>query len=157
MDRRIFLAAALFGIPSVAAAKARYAGKAEMIGEAEIIAVVDVTRVTAVEKKGKHWTCKHAAEAKVETVLKGQLPEKVTLYGQENFICARADFKPGRQLVFLQRDGDLLRSSNWQVGVRPITGDTVEWLGEGNVFASTKAPLAATLAEIRKAIAATAR
>ena len=157
MNRRTFLTATLLALPTAAAAEARYADKVEMIREAEIIAVVDITRVRFLARKGREWRRRQAAEATVEKVLKGRLPEQVTLSGNEDFICARTLFKPGRHLVFLRRDGDLLWSSNWQLGVRPITGDTVEWVGEQNVFNTVKAPLAEVTARIKRELQAAPR
>ena len=113
--------------------KAAYAGKPEMVRDATAVAVVEVTRVDPVEVRGGHWTYRQRAAARVETVLRGDLPKggAIDLHGHEDFICARCEFAPGRYLVFLRRDGRLWVGSNWHLSVRPIAtgpdgGETVD-------------------------------
>lgn len=104
-----------------------YAPKGEMIARSQAIAVVDVWRVRRVLARGREWTYAQAANAVVRQVVKGELPRHVRLYAQENFVCTRIDFAPGRYLVFLRRDGRLLAGSNWYLSARPVRDGMVEW------------------------------
>jgi hypothetical protein len=133
--------------------KARYAGKAEMIRESEAVAVVDISGVEEAEVKGEHWTYRQKAAAKVESVLKGELPEELELHGGEDFICARCEFAPGRYLVFLKRDGNLWAGSNWHLSARKVSGETVDWYADDTGIETKPAPLADVLAEVRELIA----
>jgi hypothetical protein len=114
-------------VPFVAFGKAAYHGKTNMVSSAEVIAVVTISKVESTTAKRKGWTYSEAATAKVEQVLKGSLPRQVVLYGGENFICAQVRYKPGRYIVFLRHDEDLLVGENWHLGVREIKDDNVEW------------------------------
>ncbi len=148
----IRIAAVLFlvlGLSVTASAKARFAGKEEMVREAEAIVVVTITKVEKAEAKGKHWT--YAQKATVEQCLKGGLTGAVDIYGQEDFICARCDYKPGRFLLFLRKDGGLWSGSNGHLGIRPVKEEKVVWFKPGgNLFETSDQPLADVLAEIRK-------
>jgi hypothetical protein len=143
------------------APRAYYAGKARMIAQSEVIAVVDVRRVGSASARGRHWTYAQAADAVVEQTLKGELPPRVRLYAQEDFICARVDFRPGRYVVFLTRDGELLAGSNWYLSARPIRDDgRVEWYAgvrdsgpDPSQIRLRPAPLAAVLADVRSHLA----
>ena len=124
-----------------------------MIKNAEIIALVDVSSVESTETKGKGWTYGEVATAKVERVLKGELPKEVKLYGKENFICAQVRYKPGKCHVFLRRDQDLLVGVNWHLGVRPISGDKIEWFSnDQSLFEMKNQDLATVLAEVEEAV-----
>src|SRR5687767_895163 len=106
--------------PQGAGAKAAYGGKADMTRRADAIAVVEVLRVEKAEVKGRHWTYSERAVATVRTTLKGDLPaegKELVLFGGEDFICAQCNFRPGRYLVFLRRDGGLWVGSNWHLSV----------------------------------------
>jgi len=129
-----------------AQAKAAFKGKVEMITTAQVIAIVEITEVQKVSVKGAHWTYRQMASAKVEKVLKGELPDSAFFYGDENFICARCHFEAGRYMVFLDRDGELLTGNNWQLSTRKISGDSgekVEWFGDKYLE-----PKAALLSEV---------
>lgn len=140
-------------------AKAAFKDKKQMIETAQVIAIVEITGIEKASVKGNPWTYQQKASAKVEKVLKGKLPDKVALYGDETFICARCHFEKGRYLVFLDRDGELLTGNNWQLSARKITDDTkssntgssnaqVEWFDAKNIFERPKAPLNQVLKEI---------
>lgn len=129
--------------------KARYAGEEEMINRAEVIAIVNITEVEATKAKGKQWRYSEVASATVEQTLKGALPKEVKLYGGEDFVCAQVHFSPGRQLVFLTHDGELLIGCNWHLAVRPIKGDQIEWYIEGKYMELSWQPLQAVLARTR--------
>jgi hypothetical protein len=137
-------------------AKAAYKGKGRMIETAEVIAVVEITSVEKASVKGKHWIYGQRALAKVENVLKGKLPASASLYGDENFICARCHFEIGRYLVFLDRDGELLTGNNWYLSIRKITENSeakVEWFDDKNIFEKKQAPLSDVLNEIAAVLA----
>jgi hypothetical protein len=140
----------LLALPGVVQARAYYAPKAEMIQRAEVIALVQILMVEKTDTKRKSWTYRQKATARVEQVLKGKVPQEITLYGQEDFICGQCRFAPGRYLLFLKRDEDLLVGSNWQFSIRPITGDQVEWYAGDKSLELKPAPLAGVLQEIRR-------
>lgn len=108
-------------------AKAYFAGAQEMVQGSVAIAILDISKVEAVEAKGDHWTYRERAHATVDRTLKGSLPQRVQLFGNETFICAQVRFQPGRYLVFLRKDGEKLVGANWHLSVRPIKDDQVEW------------------------------
>jgi hypothetical protein len=146
--KTLFVFALCLCLPGLGFGKAAYYGKAETIKQAEFIAIVDIATVEPAGVKGKVWTYGEIASAKVERVLKGELPKEVKLHGKEDFICAQVRYKPGRQLVFLQRDGDLFVGWNWHLGVRPISGDKIEWFADDKNLTTTSQDLKAVLAEI---------
>ena len=101
-----------------------------MIAMSDVIAVIDVIDVEQAPTKGSHWTYGEKITAKPITILKGELSDPATIYGLENFICARCIFKKGKQLVFLTRDKDLLSGSNWHLSIRPIEGNQLDWFSD---------------------------
>ena len=143
---------------ATAQARAAFKDKVQMIETAEVIAIVEITSVEEVSVKGKFWTYGQKALAKVENVLKGQVPDVVSLYGDEDFICARCNFEVGRYLVFLDRDGELLTGNNWHLSARKITktsGETeqVEWFTDKGPFEKKEALLSDVLREIAVVLA----
>ena len=133
---------------AAATGKAAFKSKTQMIESSDAIAVVDITATDKVSIKGKHWTYAQKATAKVEQTLKGKLPETISLYGDEDFICARCHFEIGKYLVFLNRDGDNLVGNNWQPSARKITADKVEGFNDEDVHTRPEASLADVLREI---------
>ena len=101
----------------------------EMIRLAEFVAVVTIERVTPLPKPERpRWTFGQRARAVVERNIKGALPRAIDIYADENFVCQQTELSPGTYLVFLARGSDgCLSSVNFQMGIRPIRGDTVEW------------------------------
>lgn len=155
MSSRIFLMSALgFILPLTAFGKAAYYGKTNMVKSAEVIAVVTISKVEPANTKTKRngWTYSEAATAKVEQVLKGSLPKDVVLHGGEDFICAQVRYKPGRHIVFLRHDKDLLVGANWHLGVREIKGDQVEWFKDDTSLELKSARLETVLKEIESLV-----
>ena len=68
-----------FLAPAVAFGKAAFWKKSEMIRRAEIVAVVSITKAEPTKEKRTGWTYSQVATAKVEKVLKGELPNEVRL------------------------------------------------------------------------------
>ena len=136
-------------------AKAYFQGEAEMIAKAEAIAIVTISSVRDAETQGEHWTYRQAADAKVEKTLKGELPAMFVLRGAETFICAQCPLTEGRFLVFLEKDGQLWKGSNWHLSLRPIDGARVEWFSDDPKAPGrlALAPLHVVLARIEKAVA----
>ncbi|MEI6235861.1 MAG: hypothetical protein WCT04_22630 [Planctomycetota bacterium] len=128
--------------------KAAFMSKEEMIHNAEVIAVVEITAIDKTVTKGIDWTFAQKATAKVETLIKGKLPETVALYGDQDFICARCHFEVGKYLVFLKRDNTVYTGNNWQLSIRKITGAKVEWFDGDKTLEKSDALLADVLKEI---------
>ena len=72
-----------------------------MIETAEVIAVVEITSVETVSVKGEYWTYRQKATGKTEKVLKGKVSSNFSMFGEEDFICARCRFGVGRYWCFL--------------------------------------------------------
>ncbi len=167
IPRVLIVAFTLFVViaPATTYAKAAFAGKAEMIKRSVAIAVVDITAVEEASMKGNYWTYGQQATATVKTALKGPIIDGavIQLYGQEDFICARCDFKPGRQIVFLTEDRaadgtKLWIGSNWHLSIRPITTDAdkrdrVEWFKGDDNNTLVPTALADVLADVKRVIA----
>lgn len=145
---KTFITLLAFVLPFTAFGKAAYNKKGGAIRSSEIIAIVDILKVEPTKTKGSGWTYSEVAHANVEQVLKGELPKTVKLYGGENFICAHANFAPGKHLVFLRHDKELLTSANWHLGVLPITGDSVQWFENEKSIQLKPAPLRKVVEEI---------
>ena len=144
---------ALFVLCHHATAKAYFQTKEEMIQRADVIAIISITAVRDSDKKGKTWTYRKSGEAKVERVLKGEIPKTFTIYGEETFICASCPIAEGRFLAFLTKDGELWTGSNWHLSLRPITGADVLWYIDGeNRYEMKTASLDAVLDQIRKTV-----
>jgi hypothetical protein len=123
---RVLLASALL-LSSIALGKAYYAPKIEMLLEADVVAIVDILDTRAERNQGRYFWFQKVAAAKVEKVLKGIVPDKFEILWKEEFICDQCEFKKGRHLVFLRKDGLKWSCSNWYLSVRPITDNTLEW------------------------------
>jgi hypothetical protein len=109
-------------------AKAGYLSKKAMIDQSVAIAVVHVSKIEPTITKRHSWTYRQKATASVEQTLKGTLPKTISLYANEDFICAQCQFEGiGRYLVFLKNDNDLLVGSNWHLSIRPIHNKQIEW------------------------------
>ena len=147
----------LIGATQQSFGKAAFYGPDWMIRNAECIAIVHITVVhmNSPGARGKVWTYRQSASATVERVFKGALSKEVTLQGGEDFICAQVHYQPGRHLVFLKRDGHLLHAINWHLGVRPITGDQVEWFSDSgkSVLAAAPAPLSKVITVLQEQLA----
>lgn len=131
-------------------AKAYFQTKEEMIERAQAIALVSIGEVEPVEKQGKHWTYRQRAKVQVKSVLKGKLPDEFVLYGAETFICAQCSLSEGSFIVFLKKDGDLWRGSNWQLSLRKINQDKVDWyVANDNRYEMVPTPLEKVVKEIK--------
>ena len=134
---------------------AAYAGKVEMIQKADVIVVVNITKVEDVEKKPESgWTYRQKATAQIEQCLKGGLTGQMEIYGMENFICARCEYKVGRYLLFLRKGSvDFWHGVNWHLGIRPVVEDKVEWFRDDKTrFEMTRQPLSDVIKEIQAVI-----
>jgi hypothetical protein len=121
--------------------KAYFFTRSELIEKAEVIAIVTIEEPEAAKSvgesidpfadatsaSGKNWTYSQQAKVRVEKTLKGKIPDEVVMYGKESFICAQCTLSKGRFLAFLTKDGDLWVGANWQLSLRPIQGEDVEW------------------------------
>ncbi|MDB6124142.1 MAG: hypothetical protein JWQ71_3135 [Pedosphaera sp.] len=139
-------------LPLSSFSKTAYYGKRDMIKQSEIIAIVNVSKVEPTATKRAGWTYHEVATVKVEKVLKGKLSETAALYGGENFICAQVHYKPGRQIVFLRHDKDLLTGVNWHLGVHPITGEKTEWFIDDRQLELKPTPVSEVLDEIARIV-----
>lgn len=137
-----------------AKAKAAYSSLDQMIVNSELIAIVDVKKIDKVEKKGSSFTYNQMASADVNQILKGTAPKQIAMYGGENFICASCRFEPGRVLVFLNHDRDMLIGSNWHLSVRPIKNDALDWFDGDNFHSLKSAKLADVVQQIKSKLPA---
>jgi uncharacterized protein YjbI with pentapeptide repeats len=130
-------------------AKAYYAGRREMIHKAESIVIVEITNVENAEKKGKSWTYRQKANGKVVRCLKGDAKDEIEIYGMETFICAQCGYEKGTFILFLRKEEGFWIGSNWQLGIRPITGTNVSWFkDDGNRSEMKETPLDDVISEI---------
>jgi hypothetical protein len=131
----LIVIAALASLCMLATAHAEggYRPPSEMIRLSEFIAIVTIERVTPLPKPERpRWQFGERARATVERNVKGALPRAIDIYGDENFVCQQTQLSAGRYLVFLTRGIDgRLQSVNYQMGVRPIRGASVEWYYRG--------------------------
>jgi hypothetical protein len=103
-----------------------------MIRLSEFIAIVTIDRVTPLPKTERpRWQYGQRAHAVVERNVKGALPRAIDIKGDENFFCQQKELSPGRYLAFLARGRGQLYSVNYQMGIRPIRGELVEWYYRG--------------------------
>lgn len=121
--------------------KAYFYTRTELIQKATAIAIVEIEDPEPAKAKGsdqqdpfaensatgKNWVYGQQAKARVQKILKGDLPKEFTIYGKESFICAQCALTKGRFLAFLTKDGDLWVGANWQLSLRPIQNEQVEW------------------------------
>ena len=122
-----------------------------MIQNADCIVIVEITKVEVLKKKGKHWTFGQKATATVKRCLKGSVKGEIEIRGLENFICAQCRYEKGHCLLFLSKGKGFWTGSNWQLGIRPITKDKVQWFKDNEVRHEMKAmPLADVIVEIEK-------
>ncbi len=119
-------------------AKAYFQNEVELVTKADAIAIVELSEPAAAEQKGEHWTYRQSATVKVALMLKGELPEKFTIYGDETFICAQCRLTSGRYLAFLRKDGKLWAGSNWHLSLRPVRNEQIEWFDQAEKLHSLK-------------------
>ena len=129
LSMKPLLLALLLGLAVVpqAMAKAYFQNETELVTLSTVIAIVEIAEPQPSEQKGTTWTYRQSATAKVISRIKGDIPDTFTLYGDETFICAQCQLKAGRFLAFLNRDADLWVGANWQLSLRPIKDEKIEW------------------------------
>jgi hypothetical protein len=151
--KRVFLLIMLLAVASPCFAKARYAQKKDMIKEAESIVVVNITKVEDTDQKGKTWTYRQKVSATVERCLKGDAGGDITIYGLEDFQCAQCQYEKGRFILFLRKDGSLLVGSNWDLGIRSVKADKVQWFKDDEArFEMKESPLDDVIKEINAVV-----
>jgi hypothetical protein len=149
--KKILLFFLVLGLAGPCFAKAYFAPKKEMIRNADCIVIVEITKVEALKQKGEHWTFGQKATATVKRCLKGSVKGEIEIRGMESFKCAQCRYEKGRFLLFLSKGKGFWTGSNWQLGIRPITKDKVQWFKDDKARREMKAtPLADVIAEIEK-------
>lgn len=111
----------------IAFAKAYFATLKEMVERSDAIAIVDLSKVKNTATKGKTWTYSKEAQATLIETLKGKLPKTFVLCGGENFRCAHVDFKEGKNLLFLNKEGDYYRGANWMNSCISVDNNKLPW------------------------------
>ena len=108
----------------------------QMIADSQIIAVVNILAVTpcdlSAKLAGTHYTEK--AQVQIKDVIKGAFPAKglqvvptAEIFGGAVHLCAPVHFEKGSALVFLEEQEQLLKSANWERGIRPIREGKIVW------------------------------
>lgn len=127
----VLLTLFMFSLPLAALSKAYIAGRKEMVQKADLIALLDVGAVEKCDRKGEPFSYSQKAQARVLKVYKGKCGGNLTIYGGENFICARLNIVPGKALAFLrkEKENDAYTGSNWHLSLLPLTanGEQVKW------------------------------
>lgn len=87
---------------------------------------------------------------KVKESLKGDIQGDIVIYGMEDFICAQCRFEEGLFLLFLRKDNSFWVGSNWQVGIRLIKDDKVDWFkNDSSPFETEQKPLQEVILDIQ--------
>lgn len=111
-----------------ASAEARYMELEEAVYEADAIAIVHAESAARASIQGEHWHYNQLVNARVVETLEGELPERIQIVADKDFVCARVPYDvPGRYLVFLHSDAGHLTTLNHGMGRLAIEGDMVEW------------------------------
>ena len=123
----------IFVLAKPSFSKAYIASRKEMIERSSAIALVDIKTVDRGSIQGKTWLYSEVARAQVIETFKGKLAHSITIYGGENFICARSHFVKGLCLVFLDLDDKLYVGANYHLSCLPVTKNAkgeliVSWL-----------------------------
>ncbi|MFN0129497.1 MAG: hypothetical protein ACKV19_22755 [Verrucomicrobiales bacterium] len=127
MKSIIFLLAALIAVRQYAHAKAYFQTESELVTQSTAIAIIELSDPVDSDQKGGTWTYRKSASAKVIDRVAGTIPDTFTLFGDETFICAQCHLVAGRYLAFLRRDGDLWAGANWNLSLRPLKENMIEW------------------------------
>lgn len=146
----VLMTSSILAFDQAAIAKAYHATLKEMIERSDAIAVGDVGPVKQINEKGQ--TFDYSQEAKVNLIqaIKGSLPKTFTLRGGENFICAQVHFSEGKNLLFLKKENDYFKGTNWDSSCLPVSEGKVRWFNNMEErHASTKASLDAAFKEIK--------
>ena len=105
--------AMLFFLVGLALGKAAYQGKRKLIKNSDLAIVGRITETDTTTKKTRHRICNQRAVVKVDSVLFGTTDSVITVYGGEDFICARNNWNKGRFLIFLRKEDGYYLGSNW--------------------------------------------
>ena len=115
--------------------KAAFFSPAELARKADAIALVDLDEPEAVAASDPSETpsssagyYRKKAQARVVERIRGDIPDRFLIYGDEAFICAQCTLSKGRFLAFLTKKGDFWVGTNWHLSLRPIKGDQIEWI-----------------------------
>lgn len=111
----------------LAQAKAYFASLKEMVERSESIALADLGPVKPIKVKGQTWTYSLEAQATLLDTYKGKLPKSFTIRGGEDFRCAHVGLASGKNLLFLNKEGDYYRGANWMSSCIHVTDNYVPW------------------------------
>lgn len=149
----LLLTLLMLSLPLPALSKAYFAGRKEMVQKADLIALVDVAAVEKCDRKGEPFSYSQKAPARVLKVYKGKCGGKLTIYGGENFICARLNIVPGKALAFLKKEKEegTYTGSNWHLSLLPVTakGEQVKWFAAPQERELSEFSLAAAQQDIK--------
>jgi hypothetical protein len=125
----IIAAIASLCIAGHAQAEGGYHKPRKMIEDSQFIAIISIKSVAQLPKpEHPRWHFGQRAQAVVERNVKGALPRTIDIYGGENFVCQETTLSLGRYLAFLVNSVEgYLESANYQMGIRPLRGNQVEW------------------------------
>jgi hypothetical protein len=148
MTKTAAVPAILILLPLFAHAKARFAPKGEMIAEADVIAVVTITDVKSLEPEKRVGD--QLATAVVKQVIKGEIKneQEIEFFVSSFFPCAVTQVSKGAYLVFLAKDGKMLKGKNWHLSYRPIENGSLDWYKDDTSYALEKKPLEKVVAEV---------
>lgn len=108
----------------------------QMVADSQIIAVVDILAVAPCDRLAKLAGTRYTEKAQVQIkdVIKGAFPANglqvvptAEIFGGAVHRCAPVNFEKGSALVFLQEQEQLLKSANWERGIRPIREGKLVW------------------------------
>ena len=135
-----------------ASAEARYMELEEAVYTAEAIAIVHAESSEAMSFQGEFWHYNQLVKARVVETLEGELPERIEIVADKDFVCARVPYEvPGDYLVFLGRDAGALVTVNHGMGRLAIVDGMVDWPYR---MGHEMRPLADVVAELRERVRA---
>ncbi len=111
----------------LAQAKAYFASLKEMVERSEAIALADLGPVKSIKVKGQTWTYSLESQATLIETYKGKLPKSFTLRGGEDFRCAHVSLAAGKNLLFLNKEGDYYRGANWMSSCILVKDNKIPW------------------------------
>ncbi len=148
----IVLIELLLNLISSAVAFEYFPSEEAMIDRSPIIAVVNVQRTENTLTKASPYNYTQISDARVEKTLKGDLPQTVKLYGGETLLNVAVQFPPGRYIVFLRKNGELVAGAQRSMSARPIRDSQVLWHVPGKPRTLSWQPLDAVLTRIQERI-----
>ncbi|MBP7861509.1 hypothetical protein KA183_07495 [bacterium] len=111
----------------LAQAKAYFASLKEMVERSEAIALADLGPVKSIKVKGQTWTYSLESQATLIETYKGKLPKSFTIRGGEDFRCAHVSLASGKNLIFLNKEGDYYRGANWMSSCIQVKDNKLAW------------------------------